>query len=153
MKMGATAMHFMGYSINMNKIIYLLSVSLLISSCASIISGSDKTVNITSIPTKSEYIIKQKSGKTIKQGVTPDTVTLKTGDGYFTSANYDIDFNSQNYISKTYPLNGRLNMWYFGNIIFPVTGVLIGMGIVDPLTGAMWTLPDQVDVTLQSQQK
>jgi uncharacterized protein YceK len=133
----------------MNKITSILVFTLLMSGCASIISGSDKTINITSTPVKSEYLIKQKSGKIIKQGVTPDTVVLKTGDGYFKSADYDIDFNSQDYISKTYPLNGKLNMWYFGNIIWPVTGVLIGMGIVDPWTGAMWTLPDQVDVTLQ----
>lgn len=137
----------------MNKILCSLFLLFLASSCASIISGSDKTINITSTPTKSEYSIRQKSGKIIKQGITPDTVTLQTGDGYFTSANYDIDFTLQDYITKTYSLNSRLNMWYFGNIIFPVTGVLIGMGLVDPLTGAMWTLPDQVDVTLQSQQK
>ena len=35
--------------------------------------------------------------------------------------------------------------WYIGNILF---GGLIGMLIVDPATGAMYNLPDRVDINL-----
>jgi hypothetical protein len=34
-------------------------------------------------------------------------------------------------------VDSRINGWYVGNIVF---GGLIGWLIVDPLTGAMWTL-------------
>ncbi len=42
-----------------------------------------------------------------------------------------------------------LNGWYFGNIIFG--GIVLGMLIVDPLSGAMFTLDsDKVDMVLES---
>ena len=43
-------------------------------------------------------------------------------------------------------IDGAINGWYFGNIIF---GGLIGMLAVDPATGAMYTLsPKEVLATL-----
>src|SRR5436305_14092712 len=43
-------------------------------------------------------------------------------------------------------VHATINGWYFGNLAF---GGVIGMLVVDPLTGAMYTLePDQIDQTL-----
>jgi len=42
-----------------------------------------------------------------------------------------------------------LNGWYIGNLLF---GGLIGLLIVDPLTGAMWTL-DPKDINLILEKK
>jgi hypothetical protein len=45
-------------------------------------------------------------------------------------------------------VEGQVNGWYFGNIIF---GGLIGLLAVDPATGAMYTLqPRQVETTLDT---
>jgi hypothetical protein len=47
-------------------------------------------------------------------------------------------------------LHTELSGWYFGNIIF---GGLIGMVIVDPLTGSMWNIaPNKIDQNLSSSQ-
>lgn len=44
----------------------------------------------------------------------------------------------------------RLSGWYFGNLVF---GGLIGMLIVDPLTGAMYNLkPEKIEQPLTASQ-
>jgi hypothetical protein len=42
------------------------------------------------------------------------------------------------------PLTADIDGWYFGNLLF---GGLIGILIVDPATGAMWKLPENVNKT------
>jgi hypothetical protein len=47
-------------------------------------------------------------------------------------------------------LDSSLSGWYFGNIIF---GGLLGMLIVDPLTGAMYNLtPEKIEQPLSATQ-
>ncbi len=57
-----------------------------------------------------------------------------------------VDISKQGFETKTVEITSPLNGWYVGNIIF---GGLLGILIVDPLTGAMWTLsPKEIDVTI-----
>lgn len=107
--------------------------------CATIVSSSNWPVMITSNPTGSRITVKNSSGIPIHTGTTPMTVMLKSGDGFFNSADYMIEVEG----GGTMPLSASLNGWYAGNLIF---GGLIGLVIVDPLTGAMWRLPEQVIV-------
>lgn len=44
------------------------------------------------------------------------------------------------YTTKEIIVSAKLNGWYFGNIFF---GGVIGMLIVDPLTGAMWKISER----------
>ena len=72
-------------------------------------------------------------------GNTPSTVTLKSGKGYFTGQTYTLRFKKEGYPDKTIELDSSLSGWYWGNILI---GGLVGMLIVDPLTGAMYKLPE-----------
>ncbi|MDA8868601.1 hypothetical protein N9H91_02170 [Pseudomonadales bacterium] len=56
--------------------------------------------------------------------------------------------NKVGFSPKEYTLNSSVDGWYFGNLLL---GGLIGMLIVDPITGAMYNLPARVDVSLDSQ--
>ena len=71
--------------------------------------------------------------------MTPSTVTLKSGAGYFSGEKYTFNFSKDGYADKTATLDTELNGWYFGNIVF---GGFLGMLIIDPASGAMWSLPD-----------
>lgn len=42
-------------------------------------------------------------------------------------------------------MRSTLDGWYFGNIVF---GGLLGILVIDPYTGAMYRLPERVDVAL-----
>jgi hypothetical protein len=134
----------------MKAIVHSLVVILIlshISGCASIVGERSQILNISSSPQRANIVIRDKHNKTIYQGVTPTTVSLEKGDGYFSGQRYQVTMygiqdNKETVTVDTYP-----NMWYiFGNIIF---GGLIGWLIVDPATGAMWELyPDKVHASL-----
>tara|TARA_R110001632_G_scaffold203980_1_gene327379 strand:- start:879 stop:1367 length:489 start_codon:yes stop_codon:yes gene_type:complete len=115
-----------------------LSASLFVSGCASIISDSQYPVSVKSEPPGAEYQIRNRSGAVIHQGTTPNTVTLKAGDGYFKGARYNMQFSKEGYEQQSQTLDSSVDGWYWANIVF---GGLIGMLAVDPATGAMYKLP------------
>lgn len=91
-------------------------------------------------------MVKRSNGLPIASGVTPATITLSSSEGYFKPAKYTIEFR-RNGVVQSVPLSAKINGWYFGNLLFG--GIIVGMLIVDPATGAMWTLSDTVVATFQ----
>lgn len=112
------------------------------SGCASIMCGDDKTINIQSDPPGANFVILRPGGDVVTQGTTPTNVTLKRGRGYFQAGDYMVRFVKEGYEDLSVPIEqGYETGWYFaGNII--VFGGLLGLVIVDPITGAMWDIKD-----------
>ena len=131
----------------MNKIIstVLILAMLFCSGCASIVSKSNWPVSITSNPEGAKVYVTNSKGEKIFSGLTPTHVVLSSKKGYFQGERYKLVFVKDGYSELTYEINAGLNGWYIGNLLF---GGLIGLLIVDPLTGAMYRLDDQVNVTL-----
>ena len=77
--------------------------------------------------------------------MTPSTVTLKAGSGFFRSSDYQVEVRKDGHEQRAALIPARTDGWYFANIIF---GGLLGMLIVDPATGAMWHLgnPDTISL-------
>jgi len=122
----------------MKKYLNLLVIipAMMLCSCASIVSKSDYPVTISSSSPK-EITVKNKStNSTVYSGTTPTTVTLSASKGYFQSAKYDIL-----YTGGRHSLNASLDPWYVANFI---SWGWVGFLFVDPATGAMWMLPDEV---------
>lgn len=118
-------------------IITLLSLTLILSSCASILSKSSYPITIKSTPSKSKISIINKKGFEIYTGKTPASLELSAGNGFFSKASYSVRFEKEGYSTKIVPINFKIDSWYFGNILF---GGVIGLLIVDPATGAMYKL-------------
>jgi hypothetical protein len=72
---------------------------------------------------------------------------LKAGAGYFDGETYKVTYQKDGYAGNSAVLNSGIDGWYWGNIVF---GGLIGMLFVDPITGAMYTLPENVNASLDS---
>ncbi len=126
----------------MKKVIFVSILCCLSSGCASIFCGDSKTINVSSTPSKANFIIKDKVGREIATGITPTNVTLKRGSGYFQAGNYTIQFDKDGFESTKMPINQGLEAgWYLGGNII-VFGGLIGILVVDPITGAMWNIDD-----------
>ena len=103
--------------------------------CASILGGgTHKDISFTSNPSGANVTIFNNKGEEVNHGVTPFSARLKRGRGYFAAEKYTIQCDL-NGVHKEMEVHNSLNPWYFGNILF---GGLIGMVIVDPLTGAMF---------------
>jgi uncharacterized protein YceK len=116
-----------------------LAAMIALGGCASIVSDSKPKVGLYSLPTNANYIIKDSKGSVLLKGVTPGAALLETSRGYFKSQSYTVTFQKDGYTETTVPLKSTVSGWYWGNLLL---GGLIGMLIVDPLTGAMYTLPE-----------
>ncbi len=115
----------------------MASSILVLTSCASIVSKSSWPITINSTPSEAKISITDKRGVEIYTGNTPATLKLKSGDGFFSKAKYQVTFNKPGFDKKVVPVEFSLNGWYFGNIFI---GGFLGMLIVDPATGAMYRL-------------
>ena len=105
------------------KVATLASVVLFSTGCATIVSESSYPVNIKSTPSGASFVIKNRAGEEVKKG-------------------------NQAGVEKTVELDTSLDGWYLGgNLLF---GGLLGYLVIDPLTGAMYKLPDEVTADLTS---
>ena len=120
---------------NIAKLAGILVIVLFLTGCASIISKSMYPVTVSSLPTGASIVVTDEDGKQIYKGVTPSTLTLEAGKAYFDSREYTVTFSKAGYEEQTAVIKPGIDGWYFGNIL---VGGLIGMLIVDPITGAMW---------------
>ena len=134
----------------MGKRIFVVAIvvvtALLIVGCASIVSKSMYPVSISSDPDGVDITIENRIGQTVFSGKTPVTVKLDADAGFFQGEDYTITFTKDGYEPKTTMIDRGVDGWYIlGNILI---GGLIGWVIVDPLTGAMWTLEPNVHANL-----
>ena len=124
----------------------LVVAAVVLAGCASIVSKSEYPVAITSNPIGADFVVKRSNGIPVASGVTPATITLSASEGYFKPARYTVEFRRKGVVQSV-PLTAKIDGWYFGNILFG--GIIVGMLIVDPATGAMWALKDTVVATFQ----
>jgi hypothetical protein len=116
--------------------------------CATIVARSTQTIIVGSVPEGAAVTITNASGTAVHSGNTPMSVTLKKGRGYFKPEHYVVSITKEGFQPQQLKIDGAINGWYFGNIIF---GGLIGMLAVDPSTGAMYTLaPKDVQAALST---
>ncbi len=117
-----------------------------LSGCATIFNGETQAVTIKSDPDAAALTITNRAGEKIHAGTTPVTLTLKRGAGYFKSEEYKVRVSKDGFTPVEVTVTGSVGGWYIGNLLF---GGLIGMLIVDPITGAMYNLePSTVDAKL-----
>jgi len=113
-----------------------LAATLLVG-CASIIDGGDKTITFKSSPPDAKVTVYNvKTGEAIASGTTPASIVLSRKSGYFQPAHYRVTIVKDGYKPYEVSVNSTINGWYAGNLVF---GGLLGILIIDPATGAMWT--------------
>ena len=118
----------------------LLGSLLFLSGCCSIVDSPNEVVTFNSNVDKANIKITNSRNQVVYSGKTPTTLTLNKKAGYFSGETYSVHSEKEGYVANERVLDTRINGWYFGNILF---GGLIGMLIVDPATGAMWTFRDE----------
>ncbi|WP_246210412.1 hypothetical protein [Vibrio aquimaris] len=119
--------------------------SIALSGCSSIVSESDYPVSIHTNPEGASFTISNEGGQIVYKGITPSNITLSASAGFFDGETYTFKLKKEGYFDNTYVLESTVDGWYFGNILF---GGLIGLLVVDPATGAMFSLPEEVHVEL-----
>ncbi len=125
---------------SLSKAILLLLVIQCLVGCASIVSHSRWNVPISSNPSgASVSVVNLRDNQEVFTGTTPATANLKSGGGFFAKAKYKVNFDLPGHKPFSTNLEAKFNGWYIGNLVF---GGVIGFLIVDPATGAMYSLKD-----------
>lgn len=121
--------------------VVLVLAMTLCSSCATLLSRNQYTVPVRSEPSGAQYRITDLKGNTIKEGTTPEIVRLKAHGGYFKRGVYRVDLTMPEHEPAAAYITARVDGWYWVNLLlFPVVGMLV----VDPLSGSMYTLRKQM---------
>ena len=122
-------------------LVAVLLVASLMPGCATIVGQSGTPVAISSTPDNARYVVKDRDGSAIMSGVTPAVLALKNGDRYFKPGEYTVELSKPGYRDRLIFIDAKMNNWYWGNFLF---GWVLGFFLIDPVTGAMWTLPTSV---------
>ena len=113
-------------------------------SCATLFTRSKYDVRLNSYPQNATFKVVDAKGRLVATGITPATVRLKAGGGFFKRGKYLVSMNKSGYypvesiISSEYDANNLLNLFSWG---------LYGFAL-DGYTGAMWKFGDSYSVTL-----
>ena len=125
-------------------------LALFIVGCATIVSKTKWPITINSNPSGAKIEITDKNGNSIFTGTTPATLKLKSSAGFFIPQSYTIKLSMDNYNEKTITINSTINGWYLGNLLF---GGLLGLLIIDPLTGAMYRIDKDIIKLIKKYEK
>jgi hypothetical protein len=128
----------------------LLLAALILGGCASIVHSGNRTIKIATEPAGAKATISRDDDMPVFANTTPCIVSLDPKRGYFKGQAYRLKLELAGYRTVELELKPTLSGWYWGNIVF---GGLIGMVIVDPITGSMWNLePDKIEQKLTASQ-
>ena len=130
-----------------------LAALVLATGCATMYEHRSKHFSLQSIPDGAEYeLTKVGEPEPMNTGVTPASLTLRRGDGYFVPAHYTVHVHKEGYEPETLTFGTRINGNYWFNLLwFPVLTPWppIAMLIVDPLTGAMYDIDVPTAIVLR----
>ena len=127
-----------------------LGICSAISGCATIVHSGPRAIPVASTPPGAKVSIYDRSNSLLMTNTTPFVAQLPTKYGYFKGQTYRLVFEMPGHASTEVNLDSSVSGWYWGNLAF---GGLIGMLIVDPLTGAMYNFkPDKLDLPMNPAQ-
>ncbi len=114
--------------------ILILSGSLLLNSCATIINTTTQEVVIKTTPANAKITI---DGK--KYGTTPQAINLERKN------NHIVKIDLEGYETYETQITRKISFWFWGNVF---NGIIPG-ALLDYLTGSMYNLlPDKIEVEL-----
>ncbi len=120
-------------------LVSVAGIALVLSGCATIVSGTKQTVTVNSTP-QATVTITADSGQQYYSGKTPTTIRLPR------SHTYTVKISLSGYQTQTMIIDHSINPWLFGNLFLALI-----WGVLDAVDGAMWNLePSQVNATLDT---
>ncbi len=111
-----------------------IALALLLTSCATIVSGSKQNIKFLSNPASASVFIDE-----VEVGKTPFEIKLAR------KSEHSVLIKLEGYQTYQTKLTKTFNGWYIGNLLF---GGIIGL-IVDPITGAIYNLtPNEINAEM-----
>ena len=121
----------------------------LLTACATVMRDNSQSVPIKANIENVDIKVINKNGEVVFKGQTPTTINLKTStSGYFNPEKYTVIASKDGYKTEQKIVDWHVSGWYYaGNLLI---GGLIGYLIVDPLTGDMYYLDENVYINMST---
>lgn len=135
----------------MKKSFLILTISILagiLTACATVMRDNTQTIPIKANIEKVDIKITNKAGEVVFEGQTPTTLTLNTAcsSGYFNPEKYTVIASKDGFKTQTTIIDWHVSGWYWaGNFVI---GGLLGYLIIDPITGDMYYLDEEVNLNM-----
>lgn len=124
------------------KVIPLLVILLiLLSSCATLITGTRDTVSLSTVPEGAKVILKSVDGLYREEKITPAIFTIPSDNTYI------VTIEMEGYKTKEIILEKKVSGWVIGNIFL---GGIIGLA-VDFISGGAYTHDKAISVELEKE--
>ena len=120
--------------------------TLTLTGCASVFSVSEYPVHLDSVPSDMEIVVTDRNGNIEYRGQTPAIVDLDARGGYFVRETFTVELYDAGKVVGRTQIKGGIDLWYFVNFISRPWTTLVGFFVIDPITGAMWSLDKSVTV-------
>lgn len=120
----------------MKRLFAIAAVLAMTTGCSTVMNDRIQDVSVMSEPSGQRYTVTDEDGQRVATGVTPDRIKLDAAAGFFDGQTYQVAYQN----GQTAELDSHTTGWYW--VGFCIT-VFSGF-VVDPLTGDMFALPDEV---------
>ncbi len=127
-------------------LVFIGMSTLMLTGCASVFSVSEYPVRLDSVPSDMEIVVTDRSGNIEYRGQTPAIVDLDARGGYFVRETFTVELYDAGKVVGRTQIKGGIDLWYFVNFISRPWTTLVGFFVIDPITGAMWSLDKSVTV-------
>lgn len=97
------------------------------------------------MPQGAAVTVENRDGRTIFVGKTPTTLWLEASAGYMRPEIYRVTYRQPGQQPVETYIEAKIDGAYFANLLL-VPAAWVGMLVVDPLTGAMWRIPQGAEV-------
>jgi len=110
-----------------------------LTSCASVVRGSKENFTFLSNPEGAKLEIFDQNNMLVANVTTPAQIALKKGAGFFKGQTYSVKVTKEGYKPSSFRIDNNVNIgaYVIGNIFL---GGVLGILVIDPITGAMWNL-------------
>jgi hypothetical protein len=105
--------------------------------CATIVTSGPEDLRVEGDEGSTFRVVDERD-RVVAAGVVPAVVELDTGDGYFGTKSYIVHYHRDGVEDREVRVETELSNWYLWGNLFSF--LPIGWLLVDPYSGAMWTL-------------
>ena len=125
--------------------VFPLALLLALAGCATIVSKSQYSFSVKANEPGAIVKVYDEDGASVTWARTPGTVTLNAYAGVFSPASYRFVFEKPGFENDESFVTAKIDPCYWINLIC-IYSAAVGMLLVDPISGAMWSFDENVTI-------
>lgn len=123
-----------------------LVLTIALAGCATILSKSQYSFSLKANEPDTIVKVYDRDGAFVKEAKAPSTIELDADAGMFSRASYRFVFEKPGFETVEGGVTAQVDPYYWLNFI-TTPSMLLGLLLVDPISGAMWSFDENVTIS------